>query len=250
MRYCVIRLKSLILILLAATAAFMTGAAVPRAMEVFRAGNRDLPIYSVEREDNKIALTFDCAWGDEDMDNILNTLDAYGVKATFFITGDFAERCGDSVKRIHEEGHEIGNHSYNHSDYTKMSSAEILEDIEKADKVIEKLTGERPTLVRPPSGAYNDTVVSTVENSGRKCIQWSVDSIDYGDSDSQSIYDRCVKKTKKGDILLLHSGTKNTALILPKILEALECNFDIVSVSELIYEDNYIVDSAGRQAER
>lgn len=250
MRYCVIRLKSLILILLAAVAAFMVGAAVPKAMEVFKVGERELPIYSVEREDDKIALTFDCAWGDEDIDDILKTLDEYGVKATFFVTGDFAERCGEAVRKIHDSGHEIGNHSYNHADYTKMSSEDIIADIEKADKVIKDKTGTLPNLVRAPSGGYNNTVVSAIENSGRKYIQWSVDGIDYGDADSQSIYDRCVKKAKKGDIILLHNGTKNTANILPKILEALECNYQIVPAGELIYKDNYILDNSGRQIQK
>ena len=92
-------------------------------MSVFNVNGREIPIYSVERADNKIALTFDCAWNDDDVDSILDTLDEYGCKATFFVTGDWAEKYGDSLEKICQRGHEIGNHSYNHADYTKPLKA-------------------------------------------------------------------------------------------------------------------------------
>ena len=235
------------LAVLAAAAAFSIGAAAERTVHVFNVNGRDIPIYSVERPDKKIALTFDCAWGDEDIDAILTTLERYNCRATFFVTGEWAERCGDALKKIHDAGHEIGNHSYNHADYTKLSAQDITADLDKADAVIEGVTGEKPSLARAPSGGYNNTVITAIEDSGRLCIQWSVDGIDYGDADAQSIYDRCVKNTREGDIILLHNGTKNTANVLPKILEALECGFEFSSVSDLIYHENYTVDAAGRQ---
>lgn len=247
MNFYVIKLRRLIIAALAVVAAFAVGFAVPRAVSVFEVNGREIPIYSVERDDNKIALTFDCAWGDEDIDAILTTLDRYGAKATFFVTGDWAERCGESLSKIYEAGHEIGNHSYNHADYTKLGAEQIIADLEKADAIIEEITGEKPYLVRAPSGGYNNTVVKAIEQSGRQYVQWSVDGIDYGDAEAQSIYDRTVKKTEAGDIILLHNGTKNTANVLPKILEALECDYEFVKVSDLIYHENYILDNTGRQ---
>lgn len=221
-----------------------------KAVTVFMVNGREVPIYSVERPDNKIALTFDCAWGDEDIDTVLSTLEVYGCKATFFVTGDWAQRCGESLAKIYGAGHEIGNHSYNHADYTKMSAESIIADLDKSDAVIEEVTGEKPYLMRAPSGGYNDTVIKAVDGSGRTYIQWSVDGIDYGEAQPQDIYDRSVKNTAAGDIILLHTGTENTSAVLPKILEALECKYEFATVSELIYSDNYIIDNNGRQFQK
>ena len=116
--------------------------------------------------------------------------------------------------------------------------------------IVESITGERPYLMRAPSGGYNNTVVKAAEDSGRMYIQWSVDGIDYGDAEAQDIYERSVRRTQNGDIILLHNGTNNTAAILPKILEALECKYEFVTVSELIYKDNYVIDNTGRQFQK
>ncbi|MCC8160541.1 MAG: polysaccharide deacetylase family protein [Oscillospiraceae bacterium] len=250
MIFAVIKLKHIIasaLVLILISAVWFSAS---RTASVFLVNGREVPIYSVERADNKIALTFDCAWNDDDIDIILDTLDKYNCKATFFAVGDWAEKYSDSLKKISERGHEIGNHSYNHADYTKMSAEEIISDLDKCDAVIESVTGTKPYLMRAPSGGYNDTVIRAVDASGRVYIQWSVDGIDYGDADAQEIYDRAVKNTEAGDIILLHNGTKNTANILPKILEALECKYEFVTISELIYKDNYIIDNSGKQIEK
>lgn len=247
MNFYVIKLKHIIIAACALAAAFVIAFTVPRAVSVFNVNGREIPIYSVEREDSKIAVTFDCAWNDEDIDAILNTLSEYNCRATFFVVGTWAEKYPDAVKKISDAGHEIGNHSYNHADYTRLSKKDIQNDLNKCDTVVEEITGIKPTLMRAPSGGYNDTVIKAAEESGRTYIQWSVDGIDYGDSEAQSIYERCVRRTKAGDIILLHNGTKNTANILPKILEALECKYEFAPVSELIYTDNYTIDNTGRQ---
>lgn len=250
MSFFVIKLKHLIAALLVVIIIPAVWFSLSRTASVFMVNGREVPIYSVEREDNKIALTFDCAWGDEDVDAILAALDKYGARATFFVLGTWAEKYPEAIQKIKTAGHEIGNHSYNHADYTKLSGKEILADLEKCDAAIESITGEKPYLMRAPSGGYNDTVIQTVDKSGRVYIQWSVDGIDYGDALPQSIYDRSVTNTKAGDIILLHTGTKSTANILPKILEALECKYEFAAVSELIYRDNYEIDNTGRQFQK
>ncbi len=250
MNFVVIKLKHIIIAVLAIAMLPLIYFSTSKAVTVFMVNGREVPIYSVERADNKIAITFDCAWGDEDIDLVLDTLDKYNCKATFFVTGDWAERCSESLKKIHERGHEIGNHSYNHADYTKLSADEIIADLDRCDAIIESITGEKPYLMRAPSGGYNDTVIKTADKSGRVYIQWSVDAIDYGDATAQDIYNRSVKKTKAGDIILLHTGTPNTASILPKILEALECKFEFATVSQMIYKENYIIDNNGRQFQK
>ncbi|MGN0107972.1 MAG: polysaccharide deacetylase family protein [Hominilimicola sp.] len=250
MNFYVIKLKHIIAAALILIAIPVIWFSATRAVTVFQVNGREVPIYSVERSDNKISITFDCAWNDEDIDSILDTLDKYNCKATFFVVGDWVEKYPDALKKISERGHEIGNHSYNHADYTKMSAEAITADLDKCDALIEQVTGKRPYLMRAPSGGYNDTVIRAVDKSGRTYIQWSVDGIDYGDAIPQDIYDRSVKKTEAGDIILLHNGTKSTANVLPKILEALECKFEFATVSELIYADNYIIDNTGRQFQK
>ena len=119
--------------------------------------------------------------------------------------------------------------------------------MEKCDLAVEKITGHKMTLMRAPSGGYNNNVVKTAEDSGRKYIQWSVDGLDYtADATEESIKKR-LKKTQPGDIILMHNGTKLTATVLPGIIESLSEKYEFVKVSELIYEDNYTVNHAGRQ---
>ena len=224
------------------------GVCVDIAVPTFSVSGREIPVYSVERADNKIALTFDCAWNDDDLEEILDTLDDYNAKATFFILGDWALKYPASVMEIHKRGHEIGTHSMEHDDYTKMSPDEILSDMYACEEIILGITNNRPRLVRAPSGAYNDTVVKTCEENGRIYIQWSVDGIDYKeDATEESIYNRVIDKTGAGDIILLHNGTEHTAAALPQILETLTENYELVKVSSLIYLDGFFIDGNGCQ---
>lgn len=209
---------------------------------------RKIPIYCVDRIDDKISITFDCAWGDGDIDKIISVLKKHSCKATFFVLGTWAEAHPDSLKKLYDAGHEIGNHSYNHACYTNLSMDEILSDMKKCDEAITKIIGKSPKLFRAPSGDYNNTVIDACESSGRTYIQWSVDSLDWKDLDTQQMLDRIVPKTKSGDILLFHNDTKHTAESLDKILTELENKgFSFSNVSDLIYKDNYTIDHTGKQ---
>lgn len=247
MKFFVIKAKYLVIAAIIAVIIPILCATLNKSRAVFNVNGREIPIYSVERNDNKIALTFDCAWNDDDIDRILDTLDAHNCKATFFVLGSWAEKYGGSLKKISERGHEIGNHSYNHADYTKMGDGEIQSDLEKADKIIAQVTGKIPNLMRAPSGGYNNTVVAAAESMGKTYIQWSVDGIDYGEAAAEDIYTRSTRKTRAGDIILLHNGTKHTAEVLSAILDTLGKDYELVTVSDLIYADNFIIDNAGRQ---
>lgn len=218
-----------------------------RAVMTFLVGDREIPIYSVERADNKIALTFDCAWNDDDIDEIVRILKENECGATFFVTGKWAEDYPDSVNKLARNGFEVGIHSYNHDDYTKMSADEIRSDMDMCDKAVIRATGEKPCVARVPSGAYNNLSVSTIENSGRACVQWSVDGLDYIETTEDEIYERIVPITRAGDIILLHNGTKLTAKVLPEIIKGLKTNYKLVNVSELIYKDDFTIDHTGRQ---
>ncbi len=250
MRFCVIKLKSVLIVLTIFVAAAVVCITSGRAIMTFMAGGREIPIYSVERSDNKIALTFDCAWNDDDIDEIIDILKKYDCKATFFVTGKWAEQYSSSLNKLYRSGFEIGIHSYNHDNYTKLSKKEILADMEKCDNIIKHITGSAPPLVRVPSGSYDDNAVRTIEKSGRMCIQWSVDGLDYTDTTSDDIYNRVINGTSAGDIILLHNGTKLTAKTLPRIIETLKGEYELVSVSELVYKEDYVLDHTGRQSRK
>ncbi len=212
---------------------------------------RIIPIYSVERNDGKIAITFDCAWGADDMESILATLQKHNCKATFFVLGTWAEQNPDTMKRIVSDGHEIGNHSYNHTHYTAMSQNEMLTDIDKCNKAIRDTSGISPTLFRAPSGDYDNSVIETVHGKNMEYIQWSVDSLDWRGLSCEQMMERIIPKTKSGDILLFHNGTEYTAQSLDKILTELEGKgFSYLKVSDLIYKDNYTIDHTGRQTKK
>jgi polysaccharide deacetylase family sporulation protein PdaB len=207
-----------------------------------------LPIYSVERPDNKIALTFDCAWGNSNTDELLAILEEHGVYATFFVTGEFVDKFPDDVRRIHAAGHEIANHSDSHPRIRGMNLNRLIEDTREAERKIMLVTGERPTLYRSPYGEYDENSIKTIEGLGYKFIQWSVDSIDWQEPDPATIIKRVTDKTVPGSILLFHNDLENTAQALPEVLTRLrQAGFEFVRTSELIYYEDYRIDHAGMQ---
>lgn len=210
---------------------------------------REIPIYSVDHAEKKASITFDCAWGNEDIPDILNTLKVYNVKATFFIVGAWAERYPDSVRRISEEGHDIANHSYSHSRMAGVDKQKIKNDIAKCTKVLEEITGKKCDLFRPSYGEYDNNVIRAASELGLFSIQWNVDSLDWRPDISQAeILNRINGNVKPGSIILLHNDTANTSKILPTIITSLkEKGYELVPVSELIMRDNYWIDFDGRQ---
>lgn len=236
------------IILLAAIVAALAAVAVKVSVPAATKPVRDLPIYSVDRSDNVISITFDCAWNDDDIDEIIKILAENSCPSTFFVVGDWAEKYPDAVKKLSQAGHEIANHSYNHKLYSKLSKAEMIADMDRCDNVIESLTGKKTNLFRPPSGDYNSTVVKACRETGRFAIQWDVDSLDWKKLTTDEIVERVVSKTKSGSIVLLHNGTPNTAQALKIILPALsQKGFKFAKVSDIIYKEGYVIDHAGRQ---
>ncbi len=139
---------------------------------------RKLPIYSVDIKEKRIAISFDCAWGNEHTKPILDILDQYDVKTTFFMVEFWAEKFPDDVKEIYNRGHEIGNHSSTHPNMAKLSEEGIVKELKGAEDAIVQITGVKPTVFRPPFGAYNNSLVETCEANGYQVIQWDVDSLD------------------------------------------------------------------------
>ncbi|MCI8293310.1 MAG: polysaccharide deacetylase family protein [Hespellia sp.] len=211
---------------------------------------RELPIYSVETDEKKVALSFDAAWGNEDTKTILEILEKHQVHVTFFMTGGWVSEYPDDVKAIQAAGHDLGNHSENHKNMSQLSDEEQKQELMKVHDRVKELTGEEMCLFRPPYGDYDDSVILNAKDCGYYAIQWDVDSLDWKDYGVDSIIDTVLnhKNLQNGSILLCHNGAKYTAQALEQIITGLqEKGYTIVPISELIYKDDYHMDVTGRQ---
>ena len=212
------------------------------------ATTRQLPIYCVEREQKICSLSFDAAWGNEDTQTLIEILERYNVKVTFFVVGDWVDKYPESVKALSDAGHEIMCHSNDHAHFNTLSADQIVADINACCDKIERVTGARPTLFRPPFGEYDDHVVSTVRGMGLEVIQWDVDSLDWKDYDAPTITQRVTSKVAPGSIVLFHNAALHTPEALPGILEyLLQEGYDVVPISQLILPGDYTLDHTGRQ---
>ena len=209
---------------------------------------RSLPIYSVAREEKKIAISFDCAWGTEHTDAILKALDQNDVRCTFFMVEFWTEKYPEYVKKIDEAGHEIGTHSKTHPYMSKLSEAEIRAELSSSSEAITAVTGKKVDLFRPPYGDYDNLVIDTAKSMGIYSIQWDVDSLDWKDLSATDIAMRIINGVKPGSIILCHNNGLHTAEALPLIFSTLQNRgYEFVPIGELIYRENYTIDSAGKQ---
>ena len=218
-------------------------------LEVMAGKHKELPVYSVARDDKKIALTIDAAWEDDKTPFILQELGKYNIKATFFLCGFWVEKYPDNVKAIHAAGHEIGNHSLTHPHMNKMGSEQIKDDLTKFDDLLESVIGVRAKNFRAPYGEYNDNVIKTVRSMGYEVIQWDIDTIDWKpERSSQTILDTVLPKLHDGCIILCHNNGLHTAESLPLIFSPLlSQGYEFVKISDLIYKENYEILPDGRQ---
>lgn len=230
----------------AATAAVVITAAVTSVGT--KAQQRQLPIYRVERNDNKVAVTFDVAWENSNTDELIEILDEYGAKATFFITGDWCDRCAEDVKKFADAGHEIENHSDKHPHVEGINVNDLINDTRECSRKIEMITGRKPTYYRAPYGEYDDSLLTTLDGMGLKTIQWDVDSVDWNKPTAEQITKKVLDNTKSGSILLFHNDLQNTTDALPDILKGLkEKGFEFVTIDELVLHENYAIDANGEQ---
>lgn len=212
------------------------------------AAQRKLPIYSVQREDKTVAISFDAAWGNEDTQNLIDILEQYGVKTTFFVVGDWVDRYPESVQALSDAGHEVMSHSSHHAHFSQLSSEEIRNDLAACNEKISAITGVSPTLFRCPYGEYDDHVIQAVQDSGMTAIQWSVDSLDWQGISAEEIRGRVLKNIQPGSIVLFHNAAEHTPEALPGILESLlKDGYTIVPISELLLEGDTSIDHTGRQ---
>ncbi len=212
---------------------------------------RDVPIYYVDTDEKKVAISFDAAWGCKYTKGILDILDEYNANATFFLVGFWVDKYPDMVKEIYDRGHEIGNHSSNHPYMSKLSKSQIVEELKKTEQKIKEITNERPVLFRPPFGDYNNRLLQTCKEQGYYVIQWDVDSLDWKELGVQPVVDRITRNIQNGSIILCHNNAKYVTQYLPIVLQKLkDQGYKVVSISELIYKDNYYIDNTGKQIKK
>lgn len=251
MRYVLLTKRTIFVALTLIVSAFLVVAGISSRYEAISAAKtqeRKIPVYCVDTNEKKIAVTFDAAWGAEDTDELLSILQEYNAKATVFVVGDWARKYPDAVRAFYDAGHTIGNHSDSHKAYSKLSLAEIQADIETCNAEIEKITGEKPRLLRAPSGDYSNDTLTAAEGLSMQTVQWSVDSLDWQGLSVEEMVTRVSGAAENGSILLFHNDVKNTPEALRQTLKILsEKGYQFVTAEELLYWENYRIDSAGKQ---
>lgn len=207
-----------------------------------------LPIYSVERQDKVISVTFDASWGGDKTLAILDLLDEYNAKATFFLVGIWVDKYPELVKEIAARGHEIGNHSDSHAHFTQIAESKIRAEMDSCSDKIETLTGIRPTLFRPPYGDYNSKVVTVVRDEGYECVQWSIDSLDWKNRGAEDLIKRATNNVQPGDIILFHNDSQYIVEALPAILKHYQAQgFKMIPAKDILLTGTTTIDVQGKQ---
>lgn len=251
MHFCVIKSRSLkifaaLLVVVVLLAVSINGST--SAQVFFGYAPRKVPIYSVDTSEKQVAISFDAAWGADKTEEILEILDEFNVNATFFLVGFWVDDYTDMVKKIDEAGCEIGTHSNTHPDMVKLDIESVSEELSTSVSKIEAVTGKKVTLFRAPFGSYNNQLLEVAESMGLKTIQWDVDTLDWKGLSASEINSRVLSKVQNGSIILMHNNSDHVLDGLRLILTTLKNKgYQIGSIGELVYADNYTVDRNGVQ---
>lgn len=241
-------LKLLLVFILLCTFCTLSFQGLPVASLYLGARIKQVPIYNVRTEENKVAISFDAAWGADKTNEIMSICKEYNVNATFFLVGFWIEEYPEITQKIAENGFEIGIHSNTHPDMSKLSKAQMKTELETNLSILKACTGKDAELFRPPFGAYNDTLINLCSEMDLYAIQWDVDSLDWKGLSASQLSGRVIKGAKNGSIVLFHNNSDNIIAGLKMVLEHFKNNnIKAVSVGELIYKDNYTINQQGTQ---
>lgn len=193
---------------------------------------QDIDADNTVKEKPKIAITFDDGPNAESTSRLLDGLKERDVKATFFVIGKLIEGNEDLIKRQKEEGHIIGNHTYNHVDITRMSDADAMEEIRRTNEAVKKVTGDDVMFVRPPFGVWQKKLESELNVLP---VMWSVDPLDWTTENTDEIVNKVVTKVKENDIILLHDCYQSSVDAAFRIIDILKKQgYEFVTVDEMI----------------
>lgn len=191
-------------------------------------------IYSGNEDLNNVCFMINVYQGEEYVKTIMDILDIYKVKTTFFVGGSWAVKNLDLVKEIYTRGHEIGNHGFYHKDQDKLNFEDNVQEIKMCHEVVSKNLGIEMTLFAPPSGAYNLTTVDAATSLNYKTIMWTHDTIDWRDQNSDLIYNRATKKLSNGDLILMHPTKKTVEAMTNIISTAINNGFNPTTVTNCL----------------
>ncbi len=197
-------------------------------------GNTDMYAVKQDTTYRAIALTFDDGPHLCYTPRILDELKKLNVKASFFLVGKLAMKHPEIVRRIHEEGHTVCNHSYNHWNMKRLSYSRILFEWRLCNEIIEKITGSFPEFCRPPGGNYNNKVLKAADHLGLIPVFWNINSEDCSGISAEKIVRRVTASLEPGSVILLHDGFENTLLALPSIVaKAKSQGYSFVTLHQL-----------------
>ena len=237
-------LIALVMVLLSVSVGGYTPASV-----YFGTTPRKVPVYYVNTDQKQVAISFDAAWGADKTEKIMEICDEFGVKATFFLVGMWVEKYPDMVKKINDNGFEIGTHSNTHPDMTKLSADSQKLELETSINLIKNITNKPVEIFRAPFGAYNDTLISTAESLDLITIQWDVDSLDWKGLSAMEINNRVLNGVRNGSIILCHNNSDHILDALPIMLDRLtKRGYKVGTVGDLIYKTDFMIDNNGMQS--
>ena len=191
-------------------------------------------IYAGDETKNNVCFMINVYQNEDCVRNMLDILDLYKVKTTFFIGGSWAVKNLDLVKEIYTRGHELGNHGFYHKDQNSLDFNGNVQEIKMCHEVISKNLGIEMTLFAPPSGAYNSTTVDAATSLNYKTIMWTHDTIDWRDQDADLIFNRATKNLSNGDLILMHPTKKSVEAITNIISTAINNGFNPTTVSNCL----------------
>lgn len=191
-------------------------------------------IYRGNENNKNISLCINVYWGTEYLTDMLDTLKQHDVKTTFFVGGMWASENVDLLKRIVNDGHELGNHGYYHKDHKLIDYDRNVQEISYTHQLVKGLVAVDMQMFMPPSGSYGSHTLEAAENLGYTTIMWSKDTIDWRDKDTNLIYNRATKNIQNGDIVLMHPTECTKNALNDIIIACKTAGFNIVPVSQNI----------------
>ena len=251
MKFVVIRKKILIvalLILIVAISLSINFDGGASAGVYFNRVPRLVPVYSVDTDEKKVAISFDSAWGADKTLKIIEILKKYECRGTFFLVGFWVDKYPEMVTAIHDAGLEIGTHSNTHPDFAKLSTDQMRLELSTSISKIENITNTPVKLFRAPYGSYNNSLIKLSDELNLTTIQWDVDTLDWKGLSGKEIESRVMSRVKKGSIILCHNNSDHILDALPLVLTSLKnAGYKVCAVGDVIYSDNYYIDNLGVQ---
>lgn len=194
----------------------------------------ELTLSGQAEEPKKIALTFDDGPHPYYTEQLLDGLKERGVQATFFVTGEHAELHPDVIKRMQEEGHLIGNHTYSHIQLTTKNREEFKQELITTNEIIEQITGEEVEYVRPPYGTWDKTLESELNMFP---VLWTIDPLDWCSDNPACVAEKVIEKADENEIILMHDYYESSVTAALEVVdELLKEGYTFVTVDEILFD--------------